>query len=343
MNFLRTRAEQLVDHLRECIARGEVANPLPNTRDWSSKLGVARGTLEAALGILKREGLMQVRAREGTRLRSLAVRSKANPRESIVRWIYYARDYADLSKMQTIDTTSERLLLHGIRSISERCNMTRLEVIQRSGEFPHELLVLVSLRRRFQKMFEHFQKSALVVGHIFPGVSLPCLCIDVISAVRHATYMLARRGFRSMDVVMKEGSQTPFAEILREICTYSPRPIHGEIIKMPMGFNDQVRAAQRLAARCRAGHAIVAIYPIPANLLITALLQRGLRVPEQIEVVAVNTDLQSVRAVPVPTYYPYPVERFDKALCRIAVRYFEEGSVPPIRKLIPLTMVPTDA
>jgi hypothetical protein len=43
--------------------------------------------------------------------------------------------------------------------------------------------------------------------------------------------------------------------------------------------------------------------------------------------------------VPLPTYYPYPVEAFAKIICRVAVHYFEHGTVPPMRKLVPLEMV----
>ncbi|MBI4028595.1 MAG: GntR family transcriptional regulator [Verrucomicrobia bacterium] len=69
MNFLRSRSEQLADYLSNSIARAELVEPLPGMRDWAVKLGVSYRTLESALKIVERRGLVSIEPRRGVRLR----------------------------------------------------------------------------------------------------------------------------------------------------------------------------------------------------------------------------------------------------------------------------------
>ena len=63
MNFLRSRSEQLANHLRDCILRWQLVEPLPGMRAWSRQLGVSRPTLNKALLELQGDGLLSIKPR----------------------------------------------------------------------------------------------------------------------------------------------------------------------------------------------------------------------------------------------------------------------------------------
>src|SRR5438552_2693979 len=127
MKFLRSKAEHLADHLRECIERGELAEPLPNIRDWSGRLGVAHGTLEMALNILKRDGLVRTRPRKGIHIVHEATPRQRLQQPPVVRWIFHGGYFKNVPTMSEILTAiTQRLAPHGIRFGLEMSNDARL-------------------------------------------------------------------------------------------------------------------------------------------------------------------------------------------------------------------------
>jgi len=337
--FLRSRADQLADYLRGCVARGELVEPLPSVRDWSSQLGVGRGSLEGALKILAREGVMRVLPRQGIRLISVSKNVTGTAQSRLVRWLYYGRDFPDLSSvMEILAPISERLRWHDIRFSIERCDTARLRAIHSKGENQSEMFVLTSLPQNFQRMFADFQTSAMILGLPFPGVSLPFISIDVMPAIRHATHRLARRGFRKVNLIVKEGSRQPMEEDFRRYCVEATPTVEGHVLRMPMEYYAQAAAVERWAGRITGRVGVIAVYPIPTSNLMTALMKRGISVPDEVEVVALNTSQHYVRVVPVPALYLYPAEALAKAVCRAALHYFEHGRLPVLRKMIPLEL-----
>ena len=339
MNFLRSKSEHLADHLRACVARGELREPLPNIRTWSGKLGVGIHTLEMALKILHQEGVVRIRPRKGVQIQEVRGVSDHSQQSRVVRWVCYGRDFPDLSVLtELFAAILEQLHPHEIGFSIEPCDAARLRLIHDRGESPHQMYLLTSLPDEFQRLFADFKRSALINGLPSPGVSLPYITIDVFSAIRHAIHLLARRGFHKVSLVIKSGTRQPVVELFRQYCAEAPQPMQSEVVTMPNELFEQVSAAGRFAARIRERQGIIAIYSIPASVLMTALMARGVKVPGEVEVVAVNTPLQAVRVFPLPTYYPFPLVPFAKAVCKAAVHYFKRGRLPSLGKTIPLQM-----
>jgi DNA-binding LacI/PurR family transcriptional regulator len=340
MNFLRSKPEHLAEHLRDCIARGEIVEPLPNIRDWSERLGVAHGTLESAIGILKREGVLRTRPRKGVHIVRGPARARRLQQPPTVRCIFYGRHYRDVPTLtEIIGAISQRLTPHGIRFSLEMCNDARLRALHRQGERPHEMLLLSSMPKKYQELFSDFRRSVLLIGPPFPGIGLAFISNDVIPAFRHATYMLARRGFLRVSLLINESAGQPIDEEFRRICASAPQPIQGDVVRLPNELYEQNRAVQRLAARVVVRQGLITISPVPPGLIMMALMKRGVDVPGQVEVISVNTTSLEVRTFPLPIHYPFPMEKFAKTICQAAVHYFEQGSVPPLRKLLPLHVI----
>jgi DNA-binding transcriptional regulator YhcF (GntR family) len=340
MNFLRSTAELLAEHLRGAIERGEVANPLPSIRAWSGQLGVSCGTMEAALRILKGEGVVESRPRKGLSIVSLPV-APSRPRSvRLVRWIWptvQSRDNPGIN--EEVGAVLQKLSVHGIRLSTEMFNRAAWEALARRGERPDELLMLQSPPRERQEQFRHFRKSVLLIGPPFPGIPLPFVTSDTVSALRHCVFHFVRQGFGKVTLFLNKSGRQPIDESFRQLCAAVPRPIHGEIVRLPDELNEQARAVHRFSARIVPLHGLIAVSPIQAGQLMMAVMHRWLRMPRDAQVVAVNALPTELRSLPIPVHYPFPLEKFCKVVSRAAVRYFETGRVPPLRKMLPLEMV----
>ncbi len=343
MKFIRSRVEQLADHLRECIARGEFSSPLPSIRDWSAKLGVAHCTLENALKILKRDGLVRTQSRKPRKGIQLVRRTKVRKifrQPPLVRWLAYRRIYRDIpAQMEIFMALNQKLAFHGVRLSLEECNASRLNAIHREGPRDDQMLALHSFSGEFQELFADFEKSALLIGQPFLKVRLPFITMDVLGAIRHATWMLARRAFLRISLVISEKSKQPIEEEFHRICAEPSLSIQSDVVRFPENLHDQNIALRRLAGRVVGRHAFIVNSPIPAGLLMMALMKKGADVPGQVEVVAMNATLAEARTFPLITYYPYPMDRFSKVMSRVAVHYFEKGEIPSLKLVIPLRMV----
>ncbi|MBI4026689.1 MAG: GntR family transcriptional regulator [Verrucomicrobia bacterium] len=341
--FLRSRADQLADYLRGCIARGELVEPLPGIREWSSRLSVGHTTLEAALKTLEQEGLVAVRTREGVHLNF--EQAAPNPPQTfrVVRWLYCGRGRNhDISPcIEVFRALSDRLGQHDIRLSIENCGVEGIHAIHERGESRRQMVLLGSLPLKLEKLFMDFRRSALVIGIPAPGTGLPYVSNDAFSAIRHATHWLAGRGCLRVTMFIGVKRQMTFAEkIFYRACSESPQPVRGEVACIPLELDEQAQAARKFAARVKGKQGVIAIYPSSVSTLMTALMKQGVDVPGQVEFVAVNTTLQGVRVVPRPAYYPFPMDTFTKVVCRAAIQYFERGRLPRLRKMIPLKMAP---
>jgi DNA-binding LacI/PurR family transcriptional regulator len=341
VEFLRSKAEHLADHLREAIASGRLVEPLPNLRDWSSSLGVAHGTLEKALDILKREGLVRARPRKGIHL----VR-RVSPRPRLKEPPFVRLIEGHNVKMKDVPTVLQvlgsialRLSAHGIRLGIEIYSDARLKTLHEQGERPNELLLFRSLPRRFQELFSDFQRSVLLLGEPAPGIQLPFITIDVLSAIRHAVFLLARRGFERIALVINESGRQPIDEEFSGMCAAAPRVVRGEVVRLPDELYAQNLAAQKLAARVTARQGLIVISPIHAGLLMMTVAGRGWKLGDEVEVIQMNAMPQEIRTHPIPIHYPTPLEPLSKAICHAAIHYFEQGTLPPLQKKFPLEMV----
>ena len=344
MNFLRSRAEQVAEHLRADISQKRLVDPLPNVRAWSRQLSVSRSTLEAALRLLQREGLVRIGPR-GVAVNRLDMTGSSGkaPDRFVVRLISFTRHQSAYYWPPWVDVYSDRLPVHGIEVRHELCSTEKLEAMVREKKRDGELLLLFTLPPRFQEAFARSRKPALVVGQANENVSLPFVCLDQDGAVRHATQELLRRGFRVLNLVI-EKIQTPgirrAAAAFREVCSeWNDKPVHGHVVQVPIDPDPMLDSVRRLAARIRGRQGIVTLPPIAVGTIMTALLQQGVAVPAQVELAAVFPTPESVLVFPRPTYYPFPTNRLVKVLTETAMHFFATGILPSKGRVIPVEVI----
>jgi DNA-binding LacI/PurR family transcriptional regulator len=336
---LRSRAEQVADHLRACLARGDLREPLPSSREWSQRLGVGHRTLEAALGILAREGVVSVTPRQGVRLTRPPSASAPLVGARVVRWVCKStQDTSVWAEMYV--ALSERLSEEDIHLAIERCTAGRLRALRDAGERPDQMLLLASLGERDQHWFGGFGKSALLIDLPAPGVRLPWVWNDAESAIVHAVGHLVARGFPRVVLIMPDDPHgSPVAEPFNEACARAHPPVQADWLRLPQAPDEQHAVAERFADRVRGRVGLVMVYPCPPSILMTALLRRGVDVPGQVELTVVNSMAESAQVSPAPVCYPFPVAALARVIARAARQYFHSGRLPRMAKRIPMQVV----
>lgn len=79
--------------------------------------------------------------------------------------------------------------------------------------------------------------------------------------------------------------------------------------------------------------------PLAPSAFMTVLLRRDIRIPDQAEIVFVNSLPELLLVDPVPAYYPYPLKAVVKTFSKAIIQYFATGKAPRIRKILSVEMV----
>jgi hypothetical protein len=325
-----------VEYLRERIKSGELHDPLPGMREWSRQLGVSRRTVHEAIQQLQREGLLVMRARgarinPGTSARPSATR--------FVRWLYYGVGQPQISQqLDLLTSLREHLRLHDIEFTWEKCAPPRLRAMAAERDGGNELFCLVSFPAAYQKLFAAARKPVFSIGQPAPGLGLPFITADQPSIVRHATQRLLQHGHSHVALLLPNvaapGTKLSI-EAFRDACAKWPRqPVHAHEFPTALASQSLMATMHRLAQRITHRCGIVVTAPVPVGLVMTSLLQQGIAVPRQAEIISVFHSADAVRLVPPPVRYPLPVARIVKYVTDAAVRYFESGRVPRISKCV---------
>lgn len=311
---------------------------------WSQELGVSRKTLDQAIAVLRRERLIIVEPR-GMQVNRDAIRRCApdtSPR--VVRLLFYGRDHPELAaELHWIFLLTARLQARGIQVHVEQCTDVRLHAIARQRHRSNELFCLVGLAPRHQRLFAESKQPAILHGSPASGVSLPFVTADQSGAVGHATRMLLRKGFGRLSLMIQRLAAPGIQESLESFqsaCGDWPhQPVVGQPFLMPVGAAEALIAARRFAARITGRCGLVVVGPVPVGLVLTALLERRVAVPQQVEIAAILPSPAAIQLCPPVHYYPMPQRRMAKTLADVADHYFESGSVPRVRKRLTLELV----
>lgn len=346
MNFLRSRPEQLADHLSDSIARGGIVEPLPGMRDWAVKLGVSYMTLESALKIVEHRGLISIEPRKGVRLRrARKIRRGEFPlRPKVARVIYngneFPKDYH--GNDDWFAALSQRLQRYDIHLTLERGTNATYQAMSQDNARSGDLLFFGSLTAAQQRLVTPLKHRAILLGAPAPGISMSFLSADVLGAIRHSTHALLRRGFSKISFIMKEGKSAGTQQCMdrfHSTCAEWPhQPIRATTVEMPLGVPGFGSAARKFASSLGSRHGVIVHFPIPVGAIITALLSRGAQIPAQAEIIAILARPESVNGHPLLSFYPFPMNAFLKAATDAAIHFFETGTVAPIQKIIPMEM-----
>lgn len=331
--FLRSKAHQLAEYLRERLRTGQLATPLPGMRAWSQQLGVSRRTLEATVRLLQREGWLTVGAR-GIRLHPAPPAGTTNPAAPRrVRWLLestYRRQLANYHLL--FGLLQARLRMQDIELTWETCTPARLRAIARQPAPPAELLVLASLPPPMQQLFAATGRPALILGEAAPGVALPFVNADLAGIVRHATFRLLREGCTRLVMVHVHSAAAGIrsAGAAFQVATrgWSRNPVTTRVLTTALDPASLQAMVRRLPAAVQGRTGILVLAPVPVGLVMTALLQQGIAVPAHATLAALMHHDEAVQLQPPPVHYPWPMAALLRQITTAAHRFFATGRLP---------------
>ena len=343
MDFLANRAEQLTAHLRKAITCGELPSSLPSLREWSAMLSVSTSTLQAALAILKREGLLASRPRSGYYLLDKRPRHTGQP-SLLVRWIWQdPKHRGQPPAAEILSNLGQKLAAQGVGLRVERCDGPRLQAISRASGLPNELIIFSSLSSAQQRLFSN-SRNALLIGLPHASTPLPYISSDIFPAIRHALHHLWRNGCRQVDffnIVGRRLTETigRLETAFHTFRTEAPQPIPGRVHWIPSDPQEQVLAIRKIIPHLASPHGIIINAPLPPALIMMILSYYGVRIPEQVQILPINILPGQNTLFPPLACYPYPVEKICASISRAAHHYFQTGKLPPLEQKIALSLI----
>ena len=341
---LQSKPHQLAEFLRQSIRLGKLAEPLSGMRSWSRELGVSRRTLDTALRLLQAEGLLTMHPR-GAKLNPVVAAKTPAPTgvTKRVRWLIDGtyRHYLH-SHHRTFELLHERLRVRGIELKSEICTPVRLREIARQTTNSNELLLLGSLPPTYQELFAATGKPVLVLGEVAAGLDLPFVNSDQAGAVRHAAFRLLRKGCTHLKLVHVKSAATGMRSAVaafRAACSeWTKTPITGQAIATELDLTSLLNSMRRATAQIKQRTGILVLSPVPIAMVITALLQHGVAVPAQAEVIALLHSAESTHLYPPPPAYAWPMTAIVREVTKAAELFFNTGSLPAGGKLLTAEM-----
>ena len=222
--------------------------------------------------------------------------------------------------------------MRGIALKAESCTPTRLREIARQPNASGELLLLGSLPPTYQRLFASTAKPALVLGEVAPGIALPSVNVDQSSAVRHAAFRVLRQGC-SRVILVHMNTTAPGMRSTRNAFTaackeWTRSKVTAQCVTTHLDRTSLHNTMRQLATRINEQTGILVLSPVPISMVVTALLQHGIAVPKQAEVVALLHPESAIQLYPTPPAYLWPMKPVVRQITAACEKYFTTGTLP---------------
>jgi len=336
-----TLVDQTVRSLLEGLRVGVWSGELPGERVLSDHLGVSRPTLRAALEQLQNRGLLSTS--RGCR-RGIAADATPELLKTVRKTVGiltpiplegmppFALNWIDLLRTRL---ARERIVLE--IHCAPRCfgRSPAAALSARLARTPVSIWIIFHSTLAMQKWFQERQVPCVMAGSPFAGVSLPSVDIDYRAACRHAGGVLRQRGHARVCLLLPEGMHGGDADSIAGLSEHFSADAltvlyHDGSRRSIVARVDQALALQPVA------RAFVVARSAPVLTVVTRLLQRGLRLPDDAAVISRDDDAYLDFLTPVVTRYRASPATFGRYLSEICLRKIRGSRIPVhARKLLP--------
>ncbi|MBM3860915.1 MAG: GntR family transcriptional regulator [Verrucomicrobia bacterium] len=334
---------QTAQLLREELQAGQWRDHLPGERELCERFQVSRPTMRGALEQLRREGRLDVA--HGKRRRILAPR-RCVASGSWAKTISLLSPVPLRSVPPFVLCWTDLLRAHLSREgfdlqfhVSQKCFAAQpasaLAALVARG--PAAVWVLLRSTAGIQRWFVEQQRPCLLAGTCAAGIELPSVDVDHRAAARHAAALLWRKGHRRAALLLPSGTYGGDTETeagFREAFTASANDPGEPLVLQHDGSVAGVESCLDVALRppqpataffvARTAHVLT---------VVTHLLRRGLRIPEDVAVISRDDDVFLEFLTPAVTRYVSAPEKFAQRLSQAAIQLARTGFAPrkPVR------------
>lgn len=321
---------ETVRALKEAIASGRWSEELPGERRLCDEWHISRPTLRAALTALAAEGVVTIAHGKPTRLTPAAVVNAQPAQPSLTIGLLspeplhamppYVLLWVDELRSQ-LASEGHLLQVHVGRAWSGGKNPARaLQAL--TSTVPAAAWVLYRSTQAMQQWFEEKLVPCVVVGSVFPGTNLPSVDRDHRAVCRHAVGAMAARGHQRVALLIQEPqyagdheSEAGFVEGLRAAAA---RGLTGSIQRHDGTREGLLKALDRLVTQPRQRpQALLVARTSSALTVCTALLQRGLRIPQDMALLCRDDDSFLDETTPQISRYSVAAGAFAKRIFRL--------------------------
>lgn len=333
---------QTSEILRKAMSEGIWGEYLPGERELSQRLHVSRPTLRAALDILQREKL--IKSAPGQRRKILhPPHAPAHQKPSSVVLISQVPLHAMSHNRIFLFDHLQRVLQENdihfemFNNAALGSNRPRAILNQLEKKINGRAYVLVRTSQQVQEWFQERGLPCMIIGSPFPGVHIPSIECDYPALGRHAAGVLLGRGHRSLLLV------APATNLAGDIETSE-------------AFQQEVQRSGHLSAKChvirhtnnlddllvqfdklrKSGKPTAAftIYPQAAAAILTHLLAKGVRVPEEFSLLCRDNAPFFEWVTPNVAHYVLPLQHFTARFSSLVLEMADIGTLPLRRTTI---------
>lgn len=337
----QTRATQVAAFLRARIKSGEWGDAIPAERVLATQIGTSRTTLRLALDLLQQEGVVLVRSRQGTtvkeadsrggRGRRMALRSR-----SVGLFLPVEMDHLFQRTILWIDECRRILYSRQIglqvyqkKFRSDGAKNRAFRKLVRESRHDCWLISWSNSNASMKQWCEESNVPALVIGARHAGCGLPHVMVDHQASGHHAAAQMIRMGHRHLAMLMdREGKlgdmecSAAFLETARAHDGVVAEVIHHN------GTTDGVcHLVDRLVERAEKPSAWLIADPLCYLTVHTRLMQRGVRIPDDISLVCRDEDAWLASCMPEPSRYVFDSRQLAKQVARMAERIASGASL----------------
>ena len=328
--------------LRQFLAEGEWQERLPGERSLALRIGVSRPTLHEALLTLEKEGVVRRRTKAAWQILATPGDLARGPRKVIFLSPLKLEDY-DAFALHQYTVLSGHLAERGheteaIRLPSAGKGVSTRMLADLSRQNRPDAWVLYRCSPSTQAWFAQSGLPVVVMGSAPDNLGVRSIDVDYRAAGRHAMATLLRLGHKPERVVfiMPEEKLLGHAQAQAGIAeAHGDRVEHSRVIRVsgrPADLCGQLDGLWQGTPPT----ALIVQRPLQTLTVTTYLARKGVRIPEDVSLVALDDNPVLGRLVPAPSHYRKDIAHFA-ALLRRSLEQAMSGrsSGPRAIRLIP--------
>jgi DNA-binding transcriptional regulator YhcF (GntR family) len=349
-------AMKVVRQLRRQVLMGhlKVGEELPSVRELARTSGAGLVSAHRALQRIESEGWADRDGGRRLRVSPDAIRRAEAQlrREPPTRIFWLTSDRVRASAEMSASTISE-----GIFQVFPGCSPHHLyfdlgagfgpldQLIGQNTELSCEVgYVLAGMTAAFKRLFATYGLPCVVPGYVEPDINLPCVYEDMAAVGRMAGELLCRTG-RVVALCHQElvGGQVFLIEGIQHAARALGRPGPSAAdfyYHLPAGIADYIRAIDLLLTRKARPQGILAVHPEFAMATLQVAARRGIRIPQELQVVGLHHHPMYPFAYPAITSIgPWSLVELGRRCAELLAESLGGPSAVATREVIKSTLI----